>query len=167
MRELSVAEQRHQAVSAVISDGLSISHVGSKVGVSRETLHSRLARYEAEDLDGLVNRSHRPMSCPHQMPAAVEAALQPWLQTTQSPPTLLPMGSSVCSAQVVRLASLARPWLATIAMPMSSWVASSAAYRSTSPSCADKASRCSSVINPPLSRRIFFTLPRISPASPA
>ncbi|SBS76499.1 hypothetical protein MHPYR_320077 [uncultured Mycobacterium sp.] len=30
MRELSVAEQRYQAVLAVISDGLSISQVASK-----------------------------------------------------------------------------------------------------------------------------------------
>jgi transposase len=47
MRDLSVAEQRYQAVLAVISDGLSISQVASKVGVSRQTLHSWLARYEA------------------------------------------------------------------------------------------------------------------------
>jgi transposase InsO family protein len=75
MRELSVAEQRYQAVLAVISDGLSVSQVAQKVGVSRQTLHSWLARYEAEGLEGLVDRSHRPASCPHQMPAAVEAAM--------------------------------------------------------------------------------------------
>ena len=46
MRELSVAEQRYQAVLAVISDGLSISQVAEKVGVSRQTLHAWLARYE-------------------------------------------------------------------------------------------------------------------------
>jgi transposase-like protein len=68
MRELSVAEQRYQAVMAVISDGLSISQVAEKVGVSRQ-------RYEAEGLEGLSGRSHRPARCPHQMPAAVEAAL--------------------------------------------------------------------------------------------
>ena len=44
MRELSVAEQRYQAVLAVISDGLSICQVASKVGVSRQTLHSWLVR---------------------------------------------------------------------------------------------------------------------------
>lgn len=75
MRELSVAEQRYQAVLAVISDGLSICQVASKVGVSRQTLHTWLARYEAEGLEGLKDRSHRPVSCPHQMPAQVEAAL--------------------------------------------------------------------------------------------
>ena len=59
----------------VISDGLSVSQVAGKVGVSRQTLHSWLARYEANSLEGLVDRSHRPVSWPHQMPAAVEAAL--------------------------------------------------------------------------------------------
>ena len=75
MRELSVAEQRYQAVMAVIGDGLSISQVAEKVGVSRQTLHAWLARYEAEGLEGLVDRSHRPASCPHQMGAEVEAML--------------------------------------------------------------------------------------------
>ena len=75
MRELSVAEQRYQAVMAVIGDGLSISQAAEKTGVSRQTLHAWLARYEAEGLEGLKDRSHRPARCPHQMPAAVEAAV--------------------------------------------------------------------------------------------
>lgn len=70
-----MAEQRYQAVMAVVGDGLSISQVAEKVGVSRQTLHAWLARYEAEGLDGLTDRSHRPVSCPHQMPAVVEAAV--------------------------------------------------------------------------------------------
>lgn len=70
-----MAEQRYQAVLSVIGDGLAIWQVAEKVGVSRQTLHSWLARYEAEGLEGLVDRSHRPVSCPHQMPAAVEAQL--------------------------------------------------------------------------------------------
>src|ERR1700721_1896085 len=68
MRGVGVAEQRYQAVMAVISDGLSISQVASKVGVSRQTLHAWLARYEAEGLEGLTDRPHRPASGPHQMP---------------------------------------------------------------------------------------------------
>jgi transposase-like protein len=75
MSELSVAEQRYQAVLAVISDGLSISQVAGKVGVSRQTLHAWLARHEAERLEGLAVRSYRPMSCPHQMSPQVEAAV--------------------------------------------------------------------------------------------
>jgi transposase-like protein len=58
MRELSVAEQRCQAVLAVISDGLSISQVASKFGVSRQTWHSWLAPYKEAGLEGLIDRSH-------------------------------------------------------------------------------------------------------------
>ena len=75
MRELSVAEQRYQAVMAVIGDGLTVSQAAEKTGVARQTLHRWLARYEAEGLEGLKDRSHRPVRCPHQMPAAVEAAV--------------------------------------------------------------------------------------------
>ena len=75
MRELSVAEQRYQVVLAVIADGLSVQQVAEKAGVSRQTVHSWLAWYEAEGLEGLVDRSHRPGSCPHQMPAATEATV--------------------------------------------------------------------------------------------
>ena len=75
MRELSVAEQRYQAVLAVIADGLSVKQVAEKVGVSRQTLHSWLAKYEAGGLEGLGDVSRRPRSCPHQMPALVEAVV--------------------------------------------------------------------------------------------
>lgn len=70
-----MVEQRYQAVLAVISDGLSITQAASKIGVSRQTLHAWLVRYEAEGLDGLADRSHRPVTCPHQMPAQVEATM--------------------------------------------------------------------------------------------
>lgn len=60
-----MAEQRYQTVLAVISDGLSVTQAAEKAGVSRQTVHAWLARYEAEGLDGLVDRSHRPVSCPH------------------------------------------------------------------------------------------------------
>ncbi|MFL6162858.1 MAG: helix-turn-helix domain-containing protein, partial [Jatrophihabitantaceae bacterium] len=50
MRELSVAEQRHQAVLAVIADGLSVGQAAEKAGVSRQTLHAWLDRYEAQGL---------------------------------------------------------------------------------------------------------------------
>src|SRR3954454_10060138 len=73
MRELSVAEQRYQAILAVIGDGRSVKEVAADWSVSRQTLHTWLARYEAEGLEGLSDRSHRPDSCPHQMAAEVEA----------------------------------------------------------------------------------------------
>jgi transposase InsO family protein len=75
MRELSVAEQRYEAVRAVIADGETVTGVAARFGVTRKTVHQWLARYEAGGLAGLADGSHRPRSCPHQMPAAVEVAL--------------------------------------------------------------------------------------------
>jgi transposase InsO family protein len=72
---MSVAEQRYEAVCAVIADGETVTDVAARFGVSRKTLHVWLARYESGGLDGLADRSHRPRSCPHQMPAAAEVAL--------------------------------------------------------------------------------------------
>ncbi|CUR54393.1 conserved hypothetical protein [metagenome] len=75
MRELSVAEQRYQAVLAVISDGESVTDVAARFGVSRKTVHGWLARYEAGGLENLGDRSHRPRSCPHQIGGDVEVAI--------------------------------------------------------------------------------------------
>jgi transposase InsO family protein len=75
MRELSVAEQRYEAVRAVIADGVTVTDVAARFGVSRKTVHSWLAKYEAGGLEGLADGSHRPRSCPHQMAADVEVAL--------------------------------------------------------------------------------------------
>jgi transposase InsO family protein len=75
MRELSVSEQRYQAVLAVIKDGETVTDVAARFGVSRKTVHQWLSRYEADGLDGLSDRSHRPRSSPLQMPAVVEVAL--------------------------------------------------------------------------------------------
>jgi transposase InsO family protein len=75
MREMSVSEQRYQAILAVIAEGRTISEVAEQWKVSRQTLHAWLARYELEGLEGLADRSRRPASCPHQMPGHVEAAI--------------------------------------------------------------------------------------------
>jgi len=71
--ELSKMEQRYQAVLAVQVDGLTVVEAADKFGVSRQTVHDWLRRYEAGGLEALADRSHRPATCPHQMPAAVEA----------------------------------------------------------------------------------------------
>lgn len=44
MRELSVAEQRYQAVLAVVKDGRTVSEVAAAVGVSRQSLHTWLGK---------------------------------------------------------------------------------------------------------------------------
>ena len=70
-----MAEQRYEAVRAVIADGETVTSVAARFGVARKTVHGWLAKYEAGGLAGLADGSHRPRSCPHQMPARVEVAL--------------------------------------------------------------------------------------------
>jgi len=62
-------------VLAVIRDGDTVTEVAARFGVSRKTLHVWLSRYEAGGLENLADRSHRPVSCPHQMEPAVEVVL--------------------------------------------------------------------------------------------
>jgi transposase len=69
---LSVLEQRYRAVMAVL-DGASPSEVAAEAGVSRQSLHSWVARYRGGGLAGLADRSHRARSCPHRASAQVEA----------------------------------------------------------------------------------------------
>jgi transposase InsO family protein len=73
--ELTVAEQRFNAVMEVLRDGLTVIEVAERYGVSRQAVHGWLRRYRAGGLEALADRSHRPNSCPHQMPATVEAHL--------------------------------------------------------------------------------------------
>ena len=75
LRELSVAEQRYQAVLAVISDGETVADVAARFGVRRQSVHEWLARFEAGGLENLADRSHRPAGCRHQMRAGVEVAV--------------------------------------------------------------------------------------------
>ena len=72
MREMSVSEQRYKAVQAVIAAGRVVGEVAGEWGVSRQTVHRWLARYEGEGMEGLGNRSTRPAHCPHQMSPEVE-----------------------------------------------------------------------------------------------
>ena len=73
LMELSKVEQRYDAVVAIIRDGLSVTEVAEKFGVSRQTLYRWMARYESGGLESLADRSHRPHHVPHQMPAVLEA----------------------------------------------------------------------------------------------
>ncbi len=44
--ELSVMEQRYQAVLAVVQDGWKVTEVAERLGVSRQSVHNWIARYE-------------------------------------------------------------------------------------------------------------------------
>jgi transposase len=73
--ELSVMEQRYQAVLAVVQDGWKVVEVAERLGVTRQTIHNWIARYEEGGLAALTDHSRRPNSCPHQTSAEVEALI--------------------------------------------------------------------------------------------
>jgi transposase InsO family protein len=72
--ELSVMEQRYRAVLE-IEAGCPVTEVAARHGVSRQSVHAWVRRYKAGGLAALADRSHRPRSCPHQIAAAIEAAV--------------------------------------------------------------------------------------------
>ena len=72
---LSVVEQRHAAVLEVLRDGVPVTEVARRYEVTRQTVHRWLRQYAAEGLPGLVDRSSKPLSCPHQMDPVVEARI--------------------------------------------------------------------------------------------
>lgn len=49
--------------------------VAAQFDVSRQTLYAWLARYAQDSLTGLIDRIHRPDTCPHQAGAEVEASV--------------------------------------------------------------------------------------------
>ena len=72
--ELGVVEQRYQAVLEVLG-GATVVDVARRYGVARQTVHGWLRRYASDGMAGLVDRSSKPDSCPHQTPAEMEARI--------------------------------------------------------------------------------------------
>ena len=64
--ELKLVEQRYRAVIDVL-DGMSVTDVARRNGVSRQTLHTWLRRYADGGMAALADKSSKPESRPHQM----------------------------------------------------------------------------------------------------
>ena len=63
--ELSVMEQRYQAVLAITQDGWKIIEVARKLGVSRQSVHAWVKHYEqgADTIRTSGSRCDRVVSC--------------------------------------------------------------------------------------------------------
>jgi transposase InsO family protein len=72
--ELGVVEQRHKAVLEVM-EGLTVTDVALRYGVTRQTLHRWLRWYAQGGIGDLADSSSRPATCPHQMAPEVEARI--------------------------------------------------------------------------------------------
>ena len=88
--ELSVIEQRYQAVREVLDSGATITDVAKRYGVERRTLHRWLTRYANDGLGGLASRSHKPERSPLQMKPEIEARMLAlrWINPGWGPRTL-------------------------------------------------------------------------------
>lgn len=62
-------------VQRVRGQGRPVSHVAKEMGISRQAAHRWIARFDAEGIQGLADRSSRPHRCPTRTPARVEAAV--------------------------------------------------------------------------------------------
>jgi transposase InsO family protein len=72
--ELGLVEQRYRAVCEVL-DGATVTDVAERNGVTRQTVHTWLRRYASHGIAGLVDKTSKPESCPHQMTPVVEARI--------------------------------------------------------------------------------------------
>ena len=69
-----VPELRTALVHAVRDAGLSVAEAARRYGVSRQTAHKWLSRFDAEPSRPLADRSRRPVSSPRRTPGDVERA---------------------------------------------------------------------------------------------
>jgi transposase InsO family protein len=72
--ELGLVEQRLKAVNEVL-DGATVTDVAMRNGVTRQTVHTWLRRYASSGVAGLVDKTSKPETCPHQMTPVVEARI--------------------------------------------------------------------------------------------
>jgi transposase InsO family protein len=63
-------------VSLVKTGRYTLTELSEQFGVSRKTGHKYVQRYEAEGLEGLRARSHRPLTCPQRTEADVEELIK-------------------------------------------------------------------------------------------
>jgi transposase InsO family protein len=73
--ERNVVEQRYEAVMAVVRDGRQVSEVARVYGVTRQTMHAWVSKYEASGMSGLLDASHRPHHSPLQTAPEIEASI--------------------------------------------------------------------------------------------
>lgn len=74
--ELGLVEQRLKAVHEVL-DGATVTDVAKRNGVTRQTVHTWLRRYASSGIGiaGLVDKTSKSESCPHQTTPVVEARI--------------------------------------------------------------------------------------------
>jgi transposase InsO family protein len=86
-----------------IEDGWSVAAAAESMNISRQCAHKWWRRYRDEGVDGLRDRSSRPLSCPHQTPARVERRIVALRQSRKLGPARLAGIVGVPSSTVHRV----------------------------------------------------------------
>ena len=82
---------RRLLVERVRDQGIPVAHVAKAMGISRQCAHRWVARFDAEGLEGLHDRSSRPQHSPRRTPAEIEdRVVAARLQLRQGPDRLGP-----------------------------------------------------------------------------
>ena len=72
-----------------IEDGWSVAAAAESMNISRQCAHKWWSRYREDGIDGLRDRSSRPLSCPHRTPARVERRIVALRQSRRLGPARL------------------------------------------------------------------------------
>ena len=74
-KECDSMSLRYEFVRLAAAEGANISRLCQRFGISRKTGYKWLTRYRASGLDGLSDRSRRPVTSPSQTPASMESEI--------------------------------------------------------------------------------------------
>lgn len=75
LRVVTMAEMRLEVLLQTERTGETVAEICRREGISRNTYYRYRRRYLAEGLDGLADRSHRPLRSPGQMDPEIEAEI--------------------------------------------------------------------------------------------
>jgi transposase-like protein len=86
-----------------IESGRPVAHVAAEMGISRPTAYKWWHRWDELGAVGLVDRSSRPRSCPHQTTPAIEAQIEELRRTLKLGPVRIGYRLGVPSSTVHRV----------------------------------------------------------------
>ena len=86
-----------------IAAGRAVAHVAAQMGISRTTAWQWWRRYREQGTAGLVDRSSRPLTCPHRTKACTETRIRIWRHLTRRGPVDLARPVGVPASTVGRV----------------------------------------------------------------
>ena len=86
-----------------IESGRPVAHVAAEMGISRPTAYKWWRRWQSEGIEGLVDRSSRPRSCPHQTSPGLEGSIAELRRTLKLGPVRIGARLGVAPSTVHRV----------------------------------------------------------------